>query len=33
MPVDVRKPLKRFLPHLLEARSNALNEADTVLRL
>ena len=32
MAVDIRKPLKRFVPHLLEARSNGLNEADTVLR-
>lgn len=33
MPIDIRKPVKRFLPHLLEARTNGLNEADTVLRL
>jgi beta-galactosidase beta subunit len=33
MATDIRKQLKRFLPHLLEARSNGLNEADTVLRL
>ncbi|HWR21288.1 MAG TPA: type I restriction enzyme HsdR N-terminal domain-containing protein [Verrucomicrobiae bacterium] len=33
MPIDIRKPLKRFLPYLLEARTNGLNEADTVLRL
>ena len=33
MPVDIRKPLKRFLPHFLQARDNGLNEADTVLRL
>jgi hypothetical protein len=33
MLVDIRKPLKRFVPHLLEARSSGLNEADTVLRI
>ena len=29
----IRKPLKRFLPHLLKAKEEALNEADTVQRL
>jgi hypothetical protein len=33
MPVDIRKPLKKFLPHLLQAQSTNLNEADTVQRL
>jgi len=31
--MDIRKPLKKFLPHLLEAQTNHLNEADTVQRL
>ncbi len=30
MPVDVRKPLKKFLPHLQKAQADNLNEADTV---
>jgi predicted type IV restriction endonuclease len=33
MAVDIRKPLKKYLPHLLKAREDNLNEADTVLRL
>jgi predicted type IV restriction endonuclease len=33
MSVDIRKPLKKFLPHLLQAQSTNLNEADTVQRL
>lgn len=33
MPVDIVKPLKKFLPHLLRAREENLNEADTVQRL
>lgn len=33
MPVDIRKPLKKYLPHLLKAREDNLNEADTVQRL
>jgi hypothetical protein len=33
MPPDIRRPLKKFLPHLLKARDDALNEADTVQRL
>ena len=33
MPVDIKKPLKKFLPHLLQAREGNLNEADTVQRL
>jgi hypothetical protein len=30
---DIRRPLKKFLPHLLKAREDSLNEADTVQRL
>ena len=33
MAVDIRKPLKKFLPHLLKAREDNLNEADTVQRI
>ncbi|MFH1370509.1 MAG: type I restriction enzyme HsdR N-terminal domain-containing protein [Planctomycetota bacterium] len=33
MSVNIRKPLKRFVPHFIEARKAGLNEADTVLRL
>jgi predicted type IV restriction endonuclease len=33
MVVDIRKPLKKFLPHLLKAREDNLNEADTVQRI
>ena len=33
MAIDVRKPLKKLLPHLLQARTENLNEADTVQRL
>ncbi len=33
MTVDVRKPLKKYLPHLLKAQEDNLNEADTVQRL
>lgn len=33
MSIDIRKPLKRFVPHFLQARKDGLNEADTVLRL
>lgn len=33
MTVDIRKPLKRFARHFLDARDANLNEADTVLRL
>lgn len=33
MAIDVRKPLKKFLPHLLAAREHGLNEADTVQRI
>ena len=30
---DIRRPLKKFLPHLLKAKQGALNEADTVQRI
>jgi predicted type IV restriction endonuclease len=30
---DIRRPLKKFLPHFLKAKENALNEADTVQRI
>ena len=33
MSVDIRKPLRRFVRHFVEARDSGLNEADTVLRL
>lgn len=33
MSVDLRKPLKKILPHLLQAKADNLNEADTVQRL
>ena len=33
MASDIRKSLKRFLPHLLKAREDNLNEADTLLRI
>lgn len=33
MAVDIRKPLKKFLPHLLKAKEDGLNEADTVQRV
>jgi len=33
MPVDIRRPLKKFLPHLLKAQEESLNEADTIQRL
>lgn len=33
MPVDIRKPLKKMLPVMLQARDANLNEADTVMRL
>lgn len=33
MAVDVLKPLKKFVPHLLAARDQNLNEADIVVRL
>lgn len=33
MPVDIRKPLRKMLPYLLQAQKDSLNEADTVLLL
>lgn len=33
MAVDVKKSLKKMLPHLLQARADNLNEADTIIRL
>jgi predicted type IV restriction endonuclease len=33
MAVDIRKPLKKFLPIFIQARDENLNEADTVQRL
>ena len=33
MAVDIRRSLKKFVPHLLTARDQNLNEADTVQRL
>ncbi len=33
MAVDIRRPLKKFLPHLLRAKEEGLNEADTVQRI
>lgn len=33
MGVNIKKQLKKFAPHFIEARTSALNEADTVNRL
>ena len=33
MAVDIRRPLKKFTPHLLQAQNENLNEADTVQRI
>lgn len=33
MGVDIRKSLKKFIPHLVKAREDNLNEADTVQRI
>jgi predicted type IV restriction endonuclease len=33
MPADIRKPLKKYLPHLQKAKADNLNEADTVQRI
>jgi len=33
MPANLRKSLKKLLPHLLKAREDNLNEADTVQRI
>ncbi len=33
MVIDIQKPLKKFLPYLLQAQAESLNEADTVQRI
>jgi len=33
MAIDIRRPLKKFVPHLIKAREDNLNEADTSQRL
>jgi len=33
MPIDIKRPLKKFIPHLVSARDQNLNEADIVVRL
>lgn len=33
MAIDIRRPLKKFLPHLVQAKNDNLNEADTVMRV
>jgi len=33
MSINIRRSLKQFIPHLLQARKDCLNEADTVLRI
>jgi predicted type IV restriction endonuclease len=33
MNIDIRKPLKKYLPFLLKAQEDDLNEADTIQRL
>jgi predicted type IV restriction endonuclease len=33
MGAEVQRPLKKFLPHLLKAKEDNLNEADTLLRI
>lgn len=33
MALDVRKPLKKLLPHLIKAQEDNLNEADTLQRI
>jgi hypothetical protein len=33
MAAEIRRPLKRLLPHLVKAREDNLNEADTLLRI
>lgn len=32
-PIDIRKPVKKFLPHLLQGKADNLNEGDTVMRV
>ena len=33
MAIEIQKPLKKFLPYLLQAQAESLNEADTVQRI
>ena len=33
MGAEIQRPLKKFLPHLLKAKEDNLNEADTLLRI
>lgn len=33
MAIEITKPLKKYLPYLLQAREDSLNEADTVQRV
>jgi hypothetical protein len=33
MALDIRRPLRKFLPYLLQAKADNLNEADTVQRV
>lgn len=33
MAIDIKRPLKKFLPHLVQAKTDNLNEADTVMRI
>jgi hypothetical protein len=33
MSTDIRRSLRKFLPHLLKAKEENLNEADTVQRI
>ncbi len=33
MALDIRKPLRKLLPHLIKAREDNLNEADTLQRI
>lgn len=33
MGVEIQRPLKKFLPHLIKAKEDNLNEADTLLRI
>jgi hypothetical protein len=33
MAIDIQKPLKKYVPFLLQAREQSLNEADTLQRI
>lgn len=33
MPIDIKRPLRKILPHLFKGRDENLNEADTVQRI